>query len=131
MRRVAILGSTGSVGVSTLDIARSFPDDFRVSGLAAGRNVKLLAAQIKQFAPPCASVADEVSALELKKLVGKTTTEILWGEHGASAVAASSGADVVLAAIVGGAGLVPTLARSEEHTSELQSPYVISYALLC
>src|ERR1051326_4510967 len=97
MRRVAILGSTGSVGVSTLDIARSFPDDFRVSGLAAGRNVKLLAAQIKQFAPPCASVADEVSALELKKLVGKTTTEILWGEHGASAVAASSGADVALA----------------------------------
>jgi 1-deoxy-D-xylulose-5-phosphate reductoisomerase len=110
MRQVAILGSTGSVGVSTLDIARNFPDEFRVSGLAAGRNVKLLAAQIKEFAPPCASVADEGAARELKRLVGKTATEILSGEQGASAVAASSGADVVLAAIVGGAGLVPTLA---------------------
>ncbi|HEY1267102.1 MAG TPA: 1-deoxy-D-xylulose-5-phosphate reductoisomerase [Candidatus Binatia bacterium] len=110
MRQVAVLGSTGSVGVNTLDIARSFPGEFRLAGLAAGRNVKLLAAQVKEFEPSCASVADEASAVELKRLVGKTKTEILWGEHGASAVAASSGADVVLAAIVGGAGLVPTLA---------------------
>src|SRR5689334_17346467 len=110
MRSVAVLGSTGSVGVSTLDLARSFPDEFRVTGLAAGRNLKLLAAQIKEFAPACASVSDEQGAADLKALVGKSKTEILSGEVGATAVAASSGADIVLAAIVGGAGLVPTLA---------------------
>ena len=110
MRAVAVLGSTGSVGVSTLDLARSFPGEFRVTGLAAGRNLKLLAAQIKEFAPVCASVSEERGAAELKTLVGKSKTEILWGEAGAAAVSASSGADVVLAAIVGGAGLVPTLA---------------------
>ena len=110
MRSVAILGSTGSVGVSTLDLARSFPGEFRVTGLAAGRNLKLLAAQIKEFAPACASVRDERGAAELKTLVGKSKTEILWGETGASAAATASGADIVLAAIVGGAGLVPTLA---------------------
>jgi 1-deoxy-D-xylulose-5-phosphate reductoisomerase len=110
MRSIAVLGSTGSVGVNTLDLARSFPGEFRVTGLAAGRNVKLLASQIKEFAPSCASVSDERGAAELKTLVGRSKTEILWGEAGAIAVAASSGADIILAAIVGGAGLVPTLA---------------------
>jgi 1-deoxy-D-xylulose-5-phosphate reductoisomerase len=110
MRSIAVLGSTGSVGVSTLDLARTFPGEFRVTGLAAGRNLKVLAAQIKEFAPSCASVSDERGATELKTLVGRSKTEILWGEAGATAVAASSGAEIVLAAIVGGAGLVPTLA---------------------
>jgi 1-deoxy-D-xylulose-5-phosphate reductoisomerase len=110
MRAVAVLGSTGSVGVSTLDLARSFPHEFRVTGLAAGRNLKLLAAQIKEFAPVYASVSEERGAAELRTLVGRSKTEILWGEAGAAAVAAESGADIVLAAIVGGAGLMPTLA---------------------
>jgi 1-deoxy-D-xylulose-5-phosphate reductoisomerase len=110
MKSIAVLGSTGSVGVSTLELVRTFPDKFRVRGLAAGRNIKLLAAQIREFAPDLASVREEAAAAELRKLLGKSRTEILWGEQGAAAVAAADGAEVVLAAIVGGAGLVPTLA---------------------
>jgi len=109
-KSIAVLGSTGSVGVSTLDLARSFPQAFKVRGLAAGRNLKLLASQIKEFAPDCASVRDQAGAEELRGLVGHCRTEIGWGEAGASAVASADGVDVVVAAIVGGAGLVPTLA---------------------
>jgi 1-deoxy-D-xylulose-5-phosphate reductoisomerase len=110
MKSIVILGSTGSVGVSTLDLARSFPEKFNVHALVAGRNLKLLAAQIKEFSPAAASVRDEQGVEDLRKMIGRSKTEILWGESGAAALAAASGADVVLAAIVGGAGLVPTLA---------------------
>ena len=110
MKSIVILGSTGSVGVSTLDLVRSFPDKFRVRALAAGRNLKLLAAQIKEFAPAAVSVREEQGVVELRRVIGRSKTEILWGESGAAALAAADGADIVLAAIVGGAGLVPTLA---------------------
>jgi 1-deoxy-D-xylulose-5-phosphate reductoisomerase len=110
MKSIVILGSTGSVGVSTLDLVRSFPDKFRVRALAAGRNLKLLAAQVKEFAPDAVSVREEQGVAELRRLLGRSKTEILWGESGAAALAAADGADIVLAAIVGGAGLVPTLA---------------------
>jgi 1-deoxy-D-xylulose-5-phosphate reductoisomerase len=110
MKSIVILGSTGSVGVSTLDLVRSFPDKFRARALVAGRNLKLLAAQIKEFSPDAVSVREEQGVAELKKLLGKTRTEILWGEHGAATLAAADGTETVLAAIVGGAGLVPTLA---------------------
>jgi 1-deoxy-D-xylulose-5-phosphate reductoisomerase len=110
MKSVVVLGSTGSVGVSTLDLVRSFPDRFRVCGLVAGRNLKLLATQIKEFSPDAVSVRDEAGIAELARLVGRCKTEILWGERGAAAVAAADGAGIAIAAIVGGAGLVPTLA---------------------
>ncbi len=110
MKSIAILGSTGSVGVSTLELVRSHPDKFRVRALVAGRNLKLLAAQIKEFSPDAVSVREEAGAAELGRLVGRSKTDILWGESGAATLAAAEGTDVVLAAIVGGAGLVPTLA---------------------
>jgi 1-deoxy-D-xylulose-5-phosphate reductoisomerase len=110
VKSIVLLGSTGSVGVSTLDLVRGFPDKFRAAALVAGRNLKLLAAQIKEFAPDSVSVREQAGVAELRKLIGRSKTEILWGESGAAACAAVGGADIVVAAIVGGAGLVPTLA---------------------
>src|SRR2546425_36350 len=108
MKSIAILGSTGSIGISTLDLVRRFPDRFRVRGLVAGRNLKLLAAQAREFSPDWVSIREEGEVSLLRRLLGNRRIEILWGDRGATAVATASGVDVVLAAIVGGAGLVPT-----------------------
>lgn len=110
MKSIVVLGSTGSVGVSTLDLVRRFPGKFKVRGLAAGRNLKLLAAQIREFAPAWVSIREEAGVPLLRKILGGRKVEILWGEGGASSVAAGNGVDTVVAAIVGSAGLVPTLA---------------------
>ncbi len=109
MKSIVVLGSTGSIGVSTLDVVRRFPDEFRVRGLVAGRNLKLLAAQIREFAPEWVSIREKEGIPLLRRLLGERKMEILWGESGATSVATASGVDVVVAAIVGGAGLVPTL----------------------
>ncbi len=109
MKSIAVLGSTGSIGVSTLDLVRRFPNEFRVRGLVAGRNLKTLAAQIKEFCPDWVSVRQEEGVPLLHSLLGNHKPEILWGERGATAIATANGVDVVVAAIVGGAGLVPTL----------------------
>ncbi len=110
MKSIALLGSTGSIGVSTLDLVRRFPDRFKVRGLAAGRNLKLLAAQAREFSPAWVSIREEEKVPLLRRLIGNEKIEILWGEKGATSIATADGVDVVLAAIVGGAGLVPTLA---------------------
>jgi 1-deoxy-D-xylulose-5-phosphate reductoisomerase len=109
MRTIALLGSTGSIGVSTLALVREFPDRFKIHGMVAGRNLKLLAKQIKEFRPACVAIKDDSDVDELRKLLGHHKVEILCGEAGASAVASATEVDVVLAAIVGGAGLMPTL----------------------
>ena len=109
MKTIALLGSTGSIGVSTLALVREFPDRFKVHGMVAGRNLKLLAQQIKEFHPRCVSIQHEADAAQLQKLLGRAKVEILFGEKGASTIATATEVDVVLAAIVGGAGLMPTL----------------------
>jgi 1-deoxy-D-xylulose-5-phosphate reductoisomerase len=109
MRSIALLGSTGSIGVNTLALVRHFPDRFRLHGLVAGQNLKRLALQIKEFAPKCVAIKYEQDVPRLRKLLGSQHVEILWGERGAVAVATAGEIDVVLAAIVGGAGLMPTL----------------------
>jgi len=109
MRTIALLGSTGSIGVSTLALVREFPERFRVHGMVAGRNLPLLARQIKEYAPTLAAIEREEDILPLRKLLGKHKVEILSGQAGAVEVATASKVDVVLAAIVGGAGLMPTL----------------------
>jgi 1-deoxy-D-xylulose-5-phosphate reductoisomerase len=95
--------------VSTLDLVREFPDQFKIYGMVAGRNLKRLAAQIAEFSPQCVSVRDPQDVPRLRKLVGRKRVEILHGEEGASAIATAREVEVVLAAIVGGAGLMPTL----------------------
>jgi 1-deoxy-D-xylulose-5-phosphate reductoisomerase len=109
VKTIALLGSTGSIGVSTLALVREFPDRFKVHGMVAGRNLKLLAQQIKEFRPRCVSIQHEDDVAQLRKLLGRAKVEILCGETGASAIAMATEVDVVLAAIVGGAGLMPTL----------------------
>ncbi len=109
MKTIALLGSTGSIGVSTLALVREFPERFRVHGMVAGQNLMLLAKQIKEFSPNCVAIRNEQDVPRLRRLLGNHKVEILWGESGASAVASAAEVDVVLAAIVGGAGLMPCL----------------------
>lgn len=109
MKTIALLGSTGSIGVSTLALVREFPERFTVSGMVAGRNLKLLAKQIKEYSPKCVSIEREEDVPQLRRLIGKQKVEILFGQGGAETIAAAPEVEVVLAAIVGGAGLMPVL----------------------
>ncbi|MBK9519085.1 MAG: 1-deoxy-D-xylulose-5-phosphate reductoisomerase [Anaeromyxobacter sp.] len=112
MRRVAILGSTGSIGVQALDVLGRFPGRFEVVALAAGRNVERLAAQVRAFRPRLVAVADRAAAAALRPLV-PAATEVLEGDDGVVAAAAHPEVDFVLAAISGGAGLRSTAAAVE------------------
>ncbi len=114
MKRLAILGSTGSIGHSTLAVVAEHPGEFQVTGLAAGQNVQLLADQVKQFHPAVVSVQDEAGAAGLRALLpGAGAPEILTGPGGVLQVATASGADMVVSALVGAVGLSPTLAAIE------------------
>jgi 1-deoxy-D-xylulose-5-phosphate reductoisomerase len=112
VKRVSILGSTGSIGSQALDVVARFPEQYEVVGLSAGRNVARLAEQVRLFRPRFVSVSDEASAAALKELLGDTP-EILCGDEGACAIASLPDADFVVAAIAGGAGLRSTAAAIE------------------
>jgi 1-deoxy-D-xylulose-5-phosphate reductoisomerase len=109
MQRISILGSTGSVGRSTLAVVDAFPDDLRVVGLAAGANIDLLADQVKRYRPELVSVRTDADVPRLRAVVGDGV-ELVSGSQGASAVAAMPNADAVIAAIVGAAGIPPVYA---------------------
>lgn len=109
MKRLAILGSTGSVGVQALDVVSHFADRFEVVALAAGRNVALLAEQAARFRPRVVAIADEALASELRRNV-PAGTEVLAGDAGVVALATHPRVEFVLAAISGGAGLRSTAA---------------------
>ena len=94
MKTIALLGSTGSIGVSTLALVREFPERFRVHGMVAGQNLMLLAKQIKEFSPNCVAIRNEEDVPRLRRLLGNHKVEILWGESGASAVASAAEVDV-------------------------------------
>ena len=111
MKRVAILGSTGSVGVQTLSVIASSPERFQVCALAAGRSIEKLAEQVRRFSPEQVSVADEEGAAELRARVGDDVP-IAVGDEGLVAVATHP-SDLVVAALVGAVGLRPTLAAIE------------------
>ncbi len=111
MKNLSILGSTGSIGQNALKIVEQFPERFKIKALAAKKNVALLARQIDYFSPELAVVFDEENAAGLKKLMpAGTTVEIMHGEAGYNAAATISGVDMVVTAMVGAAGLMPTLA---------------------
>jgi 1-deoxy-D-xylulose-5-phosphate reductoisomerase len=110
MKRLSILGSTGSIGTHTLDVVEAHRDRFQVMALAARGSLDLLEQQVRRFAPPLVSLADEAGARELRRRLGSTKTEVAWGTDGLRRAAADAGADVVVSAIVGGAGLLPTMA---------------------
>ena len=114
MIKLAILGATGSIGTNTLDLAEKFPDKIKIVSLSCGRNVERLAGQIRQFQPKIAAVADAEAAGRLRTILAdmglSPRPQILWGPEGLSTAATEAGADTVLSAIVGEAGLVPTWA---------------------
>jgi len=110
MKAISILGSTGSVGTSTLAVVDAFPDRLRVAGLAAGGNLDLLAQQIARYKPEVVSVREERDVAALRALVGNDDVTILAGAEGASSVATLPSADAVIAAIVGAAGIPPVYA---------------------
>jgi len=111
MKRIAILGSTGSIGCSTLKIVESYPDRFAVATLAAGSNLELAYEQTLRWRPKLLSVAHEASAESLRSRLreaGASETEVVWGTAGTIAVATHSEVDFVVSAIVGVAGLEAT-----------------------
>ena len=110
MKNIVILGSTGSIGTNTLDIVDRFPEDFRVIGLTAGSNDDKLEAQIRRFRPAFAALANEAAAEKLRRRCTDFPVRIFAGPEGVAQVAQSPDAELVISAIVGGAGLLPTLA---------------------
>jgi 1-deoxy-D-xylulose-5-phosphate reductoisomerase len=114
MKRLTILGSTGSIGRNVLRIVEQFPDRFSVAALAGGRNVDLLAEQVRRFSPEVAVVLDEVLARKLKERIRDTgAVEILSGVDAYERAATLDSGDLVVSAIVGSAGLIPTFRAIE------------------
>jgi 1-deoxy-D-xylulose-5-phosphate reductoisomerase len=109
MKNVSILGSTGSVGRSTLAVVDAFPEELHVTGLAAGSNVELLAQQVERYRPELVSVKSVEDAERLRGLIS-APVEIIPGIEGACAVATMPSVDAVIAAIVGAAGIPPVYA---------------------
>jgi 1-deoxy-D-xylulose-5-phosphate reductoisomerase len=109
MKKISILGSTGSIGVNTLDVVRRFRNQFEVIGLAAGRNIDLLRAQVVEFRPKVISVADQAAANDLRASLQSSGIQVFCGEEGLTEVATHPDADIVLSALVGAQGFLPTL----------------------
>ena len=110
MRRLVILGSTGSIGTQALDVVRRNPDRFEVVGLAAAQSHELLVGQTREFLPPVVAVTDDRAAEELREaLSGLRRVEVIAGADAAERLARDSDADMVVNAMVGAVGLGPTL----------------------
>ena len=112
MKHLTLLGSTGSIGCSTLDVVRHNPDRFSITALVAGKNVTRMVEQCLEFTPRFAVMDDEASARQLKAELQQQgcPTQVMSGQQAACEMAALDDVDQVMAAIVGAAGLVPTLA---------------------
>jgi 1-deoxy-D-xylulose-5-phosphate reductoisomerase len=112
MKTVSILGSTGSIGLSTLSVIDSFPDKFVVAGLAAGRDIEGLARQISKYRPRLVSLSDESKIPELRERLraagAEKLPEIAYGDEGLVSVSCLDGVDIVISATVGAVGFMPT-----------------------
>jgi 1-deoxy-D-xylulose-5-phosphate reductoisomerase len=115
VKAISLLGSTGSIGTQTLDIVAQYPDQFRIVGMAAGRNVELFAQQIRQFRPQIVAICDESKLPDLKEAIADLTPQpiVLAGDAGVVEVAKYGDSEVVVTGIVGCAGLLPTIAAIE------------------
>ena len=110
MKKISILGSTGSIGVNTLDVAAKRLGKFQVLGMTAGSNVEVFAEQVKKFKPKIVSLFDETKIDRIKELLAGENVEILSGEEGSVKVATIPEVELVVSGVVGCAGLVPTYA---------------------
>lgn len=109
MKNIAVLGSTGSIGTQTLDVARN-NEDIRIVALSAGSNIELLEKQAREFSPEVVSVAEKKDAEKLRKKLEGTGVKVLWGMDGLIEAAQHPSADTVVTAVVGMMGLRPTVA---------------------
>ena len=109
MKKIAILGSTGSIGTQTLEVVKANPGRFEVTALSAGHNIGLLEQQIRAFRPRIAAVWEEADARRLAEAVRDVPVEICWGMDGLNAVASEESSQVLVTAIVGMIGIVPTI----------------------
>lgn len=107
MKRISVLGSTGSIGIQTMEVARNNQESFAIEAVAANSNVDLMEQQVREFRPKLTAIFDESKYLELKNRVG-SITEVVTGMEGLIAAATLEEADTVVSSIVGIAGLVPT-----------------------
>jgi 1-deoxy-D-xylulose-5-phosphate reductoisomerase len=110
IKGLAILGATGSIGCSTLEIVDAYPDRFRVVSLTGNRNLRRLLEQIRRYRPRHVAVGNAADAAWLKAELGSAAPELSYGEEGLIHCATVAGVDLVVSAIVGAAGLVPTMA---------------------
>ncbi|KAF0159779.1 MAG: 1-deoxy-D-xylulose-5-phosphate reductoisomerase [Syntrophaceae bacterium] len=114
MKKITLLGSTGSIGVSALDVIEKNPKKFKVMALAAGQNIRLLAQQVLKFQPEIVAVRARQDAERLRQILGlRNNISILYDETGVEEVASYPASDTVISAISGAAGLKPTLAAIE------------------
>lgn len=113
MKKIAVIGSTGSIGTQTLDVVMQHPEQFEIVGLAAGSNVERFVEQVKQFRPKMASVANKMLADQIRPYLPQGV-ELLYGEEGLVEVAAGTDAETVVTAIVGSVGLPATIAAISE-----------------
>lgn len=113
-QRIALLGSTGSIGVQTLDIVRENPEQFEITALVANRNWAQLAAQAIEFDADCVVIGDEQYYTSLKEALATTDVKVYAGAKAMEEVAAASNVDVVVNALVGYAGLLPTVAAVKQ-----------------
>ncbi|GAC43165.1 1-deoxy-D-xylulose-5-phosphate reductoisomerase [Paenibacillus popilliae] len=116
MKRITVLGSTGSIGTQTLDVVRHHADEFAVEALAAGRNAEFIVQQAKEFRPRKVSVQDRETAERIRHDL-PAGTELYYGDEGLIEVAAATDADTVITAVVGSVGLESTLAAIAEGKS--------------
>lgn len=114
MKKIAVLGSTGSIGQNTLEVVRRFPDKLRVEVLAAGQNLSLLKQQVEEFQPKAVAVKAEEDARKLRQAVKKTGLKVYAGEKGLEEVVCFPEIDLVVSAITGVAGLKPTIKALEQ-----------------
>src|SRR5262245_15079943 len=111
MKRLTLLGATGSIGLRTLELVSSFSEEFAVAGLAArGSNVERVADLCRKYSPQAVALLEPAAVDQLAALLPHPRPELLGGTDGLVALARDVDADIVLSALVGGAGLLPTMA---------------------
>ncbi|MBQ4364289.1 MAG: 1-deoxy-D-xylulose-5-phosphate reductoisomerase, partial [Oscillospiraceae bacterium] len=113
MRKIILLGSTGSIGTQTLDVVRNYPDDLKIVGLAANKSVEAVEKQVREFSPQLVCMFNEQAALDLKERIKDLDTKVLAGMDGLLEMVSCKEADTVLTAIVGMIGIQPTIRAIE------------------
>ena len=118
MKKLTLLGSTGSIGLNTLDVVREFPEQFQIEALSCRSSIEQLAKQIREFQPRLACVDKDEQAGELRQIF--PDTEFVWGMKGLIQISTNQVVDLVVSGIVGAAGLKPTFSSFKKQARLLR-----------